>query len=62
MVSSICLLMGRSHLLQRATPLALRSSSLIPQQGQIIELVVDDILLSFFTVFPLARLTPSSLT
>jgi hypothetical protein len=26
------------------------------------ELVVDDILVSFFTVFPLARLTLSSLT
>ena len=61
-VLSTCVLMGRWHLLQRATPLALRSSSPIPQQGQIIELVVDDILVSFFTVFPLVRLTPSSLT
>jgi hypothetical protein len=32
--------------------LALRSSSPIPQKGQIMELVVDDILVSFFTVFP----------
>jgi hypothetical protein len=29
--------MGRSHLLQPTTPAALRSSSLIPQQGQIME-------------------------
>jgi hypothetical protein len=42
--------------------LALRSSSSIPQQGQIMESVLDDVLASFFTVFPLARLTPSSLT
>jgi hypothetical protein len=35
---------------------------LIPQQGQIMEWVVDDILVSFFTVFPLARLSRSSLT
>jgi hypothetical protein len=61
-VLSTCVLMGRSHLLQPTTPVALRSSSLIPQQGQIMEWVVDDILVSFFTVFPLARLTPSSLT
>jgi hypothetical protein len=40
---STCVLMGRSHLLQPTTPAALRSSSSTPQQGQIIELVVDDI-------------------
>jgi hypothetical protein len=28
---------------------------LIPQQEQIMEFVLDDILISFFTVFPLAR-------
>jgi hypothetical protein len=35
--------MERLHLLQLATPLALRSSSSIPQQGQIMESVLDDI-------------------
>src|SRR5918996_3764849 len=52
---STCVLMGRSHLLQRAAPSVPRSSSLIPQQEQIMEFVLDDILISFFTVFPLAR-------
>src|SRR5829696_1797719 len=42
-VSSICLLMGRSHLVQRAAPSVPRSSSLIPQQGQIMELILDDV-------------------
>ena len=56
------MLMGRSHLVQRAALSALRSSSLIPQQGQIMELVLDDIWICFFTVFPLARLVRSSLT
>jgi len=37
------LLMGRAHLVQRAAPSLLRSSSLIPQQGQIMELVLDDV-------------------
>src|SRR5918996_2613244 len=54
-VLSTCVLMGRSHLVQRASPSVPRSSSLIPQQEQIMEFVLDDILISFFTVFPLAR-------
>jgi hypothetical protein len=59
-VSSICLLMGRSHLVQRAAPSVPRSSSLIPQQGQIMELILDDVWVCFFTVFPLARLVRGS--
>src|SRR5215212_1704640 len=42
-VLSTCVLIGRSHLLQPTTPSALRSSSSIPQKGQIMELVLDDI-------------------
>src|SRR5215217_5329545 len=42
-VLSTCVPMGRSHLVQPTTPSALRSSSSIPQQGQIMELVLDDI-------------------
>jgi hypothetical protein len=61
-VSSTCVLMGRSHLGQPTTPAALRSSSSIPQRGQIMEWVVDDIEVCFFTVFPLTRLAHRSLS
>jgi hypothetical protein len=49
--------MGRLHLAQRAAPSALRSSTSIPQQGQIIESVLDDVWVNLFTVFSLAGLT-----
>src|SRR3712207_477859 len=59
-VSSICLLMGRWHLVQRAAPSVARSSSLIPQQGQLIELVLDDVRVCFFTAFPFAWIVRGS--
>jgi hypothetical protein len=60
-VSSTCVLRRRSHLVQRAAPASPRSSSFMPQQGQIMELAFDDVLVRFFTVFPLAWIFRGSL-